>query len=267
MGMMDLEHPDILKFINAKTEPGVLTNFNLSVKVGDGFMAKLKANPDKQHVVINPRTKKSHIIPRSVNVDAYTIDDLLPEGRESRGCYTVREVWDMVVKNAHATGEPGICFIDRVNEANPAPHLGRIEATNPCGEQPLLPFESCTLGSINLSKFVRKGSTDFCWDSLARVVALAVRFLDNVVDANCYIIPEIENATVGNRKIGLGVMGFADVLVLLGIRYDSDEAVEWASKVAEFIQKHAHQASENLAKEGRAARIGSLAYLTRGQYQ
>ncbi|MHC4677765.1 MAG: adenosylcobalamin-dependent ribonucleoside-diphosphate reductase, partial [Planctomycetota bacterium] len=248
MGMMSVEHPDILNFIHAKSNPTAFTNFNLSVKVPDTFMQQLDNNPDALHVVVNPRTKKRYVVPRSINIGSYTLDDLLPESQSTDDCFTVQEVWDMIVKNAHATGEPGICFIDRVNEDNPTPHIGQIEATNPCGEQPLLPYEACNLGSINVSKFV-SDTCDLDWDSLARTVRLAVRFLDDVIDANHYPIPQIEKITLGNRKIGLGIMGFADTLILLGIRYGSEEAAEFAEKLASFIQKHAHEASEELAKE------------------
>jgi len=163
--------------------------------------------------------------------------------------YTVKEIWNTIVRCAHDTGEPGVCFIDRVNEDNPTPNLGQIEATNPCGEQPLLPQEACNLGSINVAKFVTEDGTDLDWDLLAETVKLAVRFLDDVIGASHYPIKEIRKITVGNRKIGLGIMGFADMLVLMHIRYNSKEAVKLAGKLACFIQKHAHRASEELAKE------------------
>jgi ribonucleoside-diphosphate reductase alpha chain len=249
MGMMSVKHPDILNFIHAKSNPTAFTNFNLSAKVPDAFMQQLDNNPDALHLVVNPRTKKNYVIPRSINIGSYTLDDLLPENRTADKCFTVQEVWDMIVRNAHATGEPGMCFIDRVNEDNPTPHIGRIEATNPCGEQPLLPYEACNLGSINVSKSVAKDRRDLDWDSLATTVGLTIRFLDDVIDANHYPMPRIEKMTLGNRKIGLGIMSFADTLILLGIRYGSDEAVEFAEKLASFIQKHADQASEELAKE------------------
>lgn len=140
-------------------------------------------------------------------------------------------------------------MIDRVNEDNPTPHLGQIEASNPCGEQPLLPYEACNLGSINVSKFITVNRGDLYWNSLKDTIKLAVRFLDNVIDANYYPIPEIRKVTLGNRKIGLGIMGFADTLVLLSIRYHSEEAVEFAGKLMSFVQKSAHDASEDLAKE------------------
>ncbi|MHA2315585.1 MAG: adenosylcobalamin-dependent ribonucleoside-diphosphate reductase [Candidatus Hermodarchaeia archaeon] len=250
MCMMSLEHPDILNFITAKGDPSAFTNFNLSVKITDGFMEKLQNAPRAPHVVTNPRTKKQYVIPRSIGTRPYTINDLVPADEKSEtDCYTIKDIWEMIVRYAHATGEPGICFIDRINEDNPTPNLGRIEATNPCGEQPLLPYEACNLGLINVSKFVLEDKTDLYWTSLAKTIELAVRFLDDVIDANYYPVKEIRKITLGNRKIGLGVMGFADTLILLGIRYNSKEAVKFAGKLACFIQKRAHQTSEKLAKE------------------
>jgi ribonucleoside-diphosphate reductase alpha chain len=248
MGMMSVEHPDIINFINAKNDPTAFTNFNLSVKVSDTFMKQIKENPDGPHVVINPRTKKRYVIPHSVDIISYSIDDLLSEDQVNDDCYTVKEIRRVIIKNAHATGEPGICFIDRVNENNPTPHIGQIEATNPCGEQPLLFYESCNLGSINISKFVNKKQQDLNWNRLKNAIKLAVRFLDNVIDVNYYPIPEIKKMTIGNRKIGLGITGLWDTFVLLGIRYDSEKAVEFAEELAAFIKEHAHQASEELAK-------------------
>jgi ribonucleoside-diphosphate reductase alpha chain len=249
IGMMSIDHPDILRFIHAKEDLTAFANFNLSVKVPDTFMRHLKDNPDALHIVVNPRTKKEYVIPHSANTNSYSVDDLLPEGQSTGDCYTVKQIWDIIVQSAWATGEPGICFFDRVNEANPTPTLGRIEACNPCGEQPCLPYESCNIGSTNVSRFVDKGAKDVDWDKLKDTIKLAVRFLDNVIDINHYPIPEIEKITLGNRKIGLGIMGFADALILLGIRYDSEEAVGFAEKLASFIQEHAHKASEELAKE------------------
>jgi len=155
----------------------------------------------------------------------------------------------MIITNAHATGEPGVCFIDRVNEDNPTPDLGEINATNPCGEQPLLDFEACNLGSLNISKFVLPDGSDLDWQSLGIAISYAVRFLDNVIVANHWPIPEIRKVSLGNRKIGLGIMGFADVLVLLGIRYDSDQAVDFAKLLGQFLQEHAHKASCKLAEK------------------
>jgi len=249
MGMMSIKHPDILKFITAKHTPTAFTNFNISVKVSNAFLEKLDKDPDAPHVVANPRTQKDYVIPRSVDIDSYTIDDLLPANNVSAECHTVRDILDMVITSAHATGEPGLCFIDRVNQDNSTPNLGRIEATNPCGEQPLLPYEACNLGSINIARFVTGDATDLDWDSLARTVELAARFLDDVIDASHWPVPEIREITLGNRKTGLGIMGFADALILVGIRYDSEEAVALAERLASFVQEHAHDTSEKLAAE------------------
>ncbi len=249
MGMMNLNHPDILKFITAKEDLFAFNNFNISVKVPDAFMKQLTDNPNEPHIVTNPRTKKRYAIPHSIDLHSYSIDDLLPRDKATKDCYTVKDIWDMIIQNAWATGEPGICFIDRVNKDNPTPHIGQIEATNPCGEQPLLFYESCNLGSINVLKFVNGEKQDLDWDRLEKTIKLVVRLLDNVIDANHYPIPEIEKMTLGNRKIGLGIMGFADTLILLGIKYDSDQAEQFTEKLASFIQKHAHKASEELAKE------------------
>ncbi|MHA2314900.1 MAG: adenosylcobalamin-dependent ribonucleoside-diphosphate reductase [Candidatus Hermodarchaeia archaeon] len=250
MGMLGILHPDILNFIYAKRKTGVFVNFNLSVKVTDEFMDKLQNNPQSPHVVTNCRTEKKYIIPQSVGTKPYTINDLVPIDKKAEThCYTTKDIWETIVRCAHATGEPGICFIDRINEDNPTPRLGRIEATNPCGEQPLLPNEACNLGSINVAEFVTEDGTDLDWDLLAKTVKLAVRFLDDVIDASHYPIKEIRKITTGNRKIGLGIMGFADMLVRMLVKYNSKEAVKLAGKLAAFIQKHAHQASKKLAKE------------------
>jgi len=247
MGMMSVDHPDILRFIHAKRNSGSLTNFNVSVKVPDAFMSQLKKNLDAPHIVVNPRTKRRYVVPHSVIIETYTIDDLIPADQATADCLAVGEIWRMIVTNAHATGEPGICFIDRVNRDNPTPLLGEIQATNPCGEQPLLPYEACNLGSIDVSKFVLPNRTDIDWPHLSKVVADAVRFLDNVIDANSWPLPEIKETTLGNRKIGLGVMGFSDALILLGIRYDSENAVNIAKELTKFTQKHAHTTSQQLA--------------------
>jgi ribonucleoside-diphosphate reductase alpha chain len=248
MAMMAIEHPDILKFILAKNKPGDYENFNFSAKISDCFMEALVDRPNEPHVVVNPRTGECFLMPSDIDLASYTIDDLLPAGYAGMPCLTIRDVWVMIVKGAHAGGEPGVCFIDRVNEDNPTPALGKITATNPCGEQPLLDYESCNLGSINLARHVRPDGKDMDWDLLEETATLAVRFLDNVIDVNHYPIPEIREKTLGNRKIGLGVMGFADALVLLGIRYDIDEAVAFAEKLARFVEEKAHDASEDLAK-------------------
>ena len=249
MGMMSIEHPDVLSFISAKKNPGEFTNFNISVKVPDSFMTALEKEPDSPHVVINPRDGRRYNVPPSVEIGQYVLQDLVPVGQTDGSCYTVRQVWEIIVSHAHATGEPGICFIDRVNRDNPTPTLGRIEASNPCGEQYLLGGEACCLGSIDVSKFVVPDGTDLDWEALGSSVKWGVRFLDNVIDASQYPTPRIEEVTKGNRKIGLGMMGFADTLIQLGLRYDSESAVEFAGMLCRFIQETAHNASEELAKD------------------
>ena len=248
MGMMNINHPDILKFINAKQNLSDFTNFNISVKVPNSFMERLHKNPNALHIVINPRTNKRYALPCTIDIGTYSIDDLIPEDLAYDESYTVKNIWDMIVENAHTTGEPGLCFIDRINETNPTPHLGPIEATNPCGEQPLLPYEACNLGSINVAKFVSEDGTDMDWERLKDTVKLAIRFLDNVIDANHYPLPRIEKISLGNRKIGLGIMGFADALILMGMSYAGCEAVDAARRISRFINENGHKASEELAK-------------------
>lgn len=221
MGILPTNHPDIMKWITCKADGTKFQNFNLSVAVDNDFMAKIKDN--KPYDLINPRNG------------------------QKTGELKAGEVFDAIVENAWKNGDPGIIFIDKMNDDNPTPALGKIEATNPCGEQPLLPYESCNLGSINLSRFVKNGEID--WEKLRAVVRTAVRFLDNVIDANSYFVPQIEEMVKGNRKIGLGVMGFADLLATLEIPYNSDEGTEMAEEVMKFIKKTGTEMSEELAAE------------------
>jgi len=225
MAILSVNHPDILRFVAAKEKGDTLTNFNLSVAANDDFMKAVKAGTD--YALKNPRN--------GVVV----------------GMLNAKEVFDQIVDQAWRTGDPGLVFLDRINQDNPTPQLGVIESTNPCGEQPLLPFESCNLGSINLSNMVRHGDSTICidHDKLEKTVRLAVRFLDNVIDKNKFPLPQIEDMTKKTRKIGLGVMGFADLLIKLGLPYDSDEALRTADEVMQFIDEKATEASTALAEE------------------
>jgi ribonucleoside-diphosphate reductase alpha chain len=256
MGMMSIGHPDILKFLHAKQNLKAFTNFNISVKITDDWMRTLATSGKSPHIVENPRTKQRYLLPRRIDIAGYTINDLhkltgkppRPAGRTGQ-FYTVSDIWKVIVKCAHKTGEPGVAFIDRINRDNPTPSLGRIEATNPCGEQPLLPYEACTLGSINLVKFVTldQPKAEMNWPALAETVKLAVRFLDNIIDVCDYPVRDTIRLAQANRKIGLGVMGFADCLFLLGIPYDSQQGIEFGEIVSEFINKNARQAGNTLA--------------------
>jgi len=256
MGMMGVEHPDILKFLHAKQNLDAFTNFNISVKITDDWMKKVLKSGKTLHTVTNPRNQQRYLLPRRLDITNYTINDLhkltgkgRPGHKRAGQYFTVSDIWKIIIKCAHTTGEPGVVFIDRINRDNPTPSLGRIEATNPCGEQPLLPYEPCTLGSINLTKFVNvsNGKTEMDWPALAETVRLAVRFLDNIIDVCEYPVREIIRMSQGNRKIGLGVMGFADCLFLLGIPYDSKRGTEFGSELMGFINKSARKASSELA--------------------
>ena len=207
MGVMRFDHPDILEFVAAKTQPDTLRTFNISVAASDAFVDLVRRNAD--YPLVNPRT-----------------------GQEA-GRLNARQVFDAIVDSAWKTGDPGLVFLDAINRQNPIASIASIEATNPCGEQPLLPYESCNLGSINVTRFVHNGQIDF--SRLRSTVRLAVRFLDDVIDANRFPLPEIEEQTLANRKIGLGIMGFADLLLLLGLPYDSPEAVAMAEELMGFI--------------------------------
>jgi len=225
MGILRVDHPDILEFISAKREGTALENFNISVGATDVFMEAVLT--DSSYNLIHPRTGLS--IRR----------------------HAAKKVFDAIAESAWLTGDPGMIFLDTINSANPTPHLGAIDATNPCGEIPLLPYESCNLGSINLAHMLadNNGKATVDWCKLATTVQKAVRFLDNVITVNKFSLPEIEHMTHGNRKIGLGVMGFADMLIQVGCSYDSDEAVGLAEQLMRFISERALQASRELARE------------------
>src|SRR5580765_8187545 len=221
MGILRVDHPDIMDFITCKDDTTKITNFNISVAVTDAFMAAVE--DDGEYDLIHPKTK------------------------EPVGKLKARQVWEKIIHGAWKTGEPGVFFIDRANYYNPVPHLGAYEATNPCGEQPLLPYDVCNLGSINVGYFVKDGVID--WDHMRQVIHLSTHFLENVIDANNYPLVEIDELSKRIRRIGLGVMGMADLLVRLGIPYDSEEGVEMGRKIMKYVDDEAKVESERLAMQ------------------
>jgi ribonucleoside-diphosphate reductase alpha chain len=225
MGVLRVDHPDIMEFINIKRDPNEMTNFNLSVGATKAFMEAVEKGADFS--LINPRTKQ--------------------EVRRIKA----RDVLEAMVEAAWETGDPGVLFLDRINEVNPTPQLGEIESTNPCGEVPLLPHEPCVLGSINLRQMVRErnGKWEVDFEKMRRIIKHAVHFLDNVIDMNQYPLPEISRMAKGNRKIGLGVMGLAHFFIRLGIPYNSQKALEVARGVMSFVQNQARECSIELAEE------------------
>ena len=224
MGILRVDHPDILEFITCKNDTKEITNFNISVGLTESFMEAVESD------------------------GSYELVD--PASRRVTGRLNAREVFEAIVRSAWQTGEPGIIFLDRLNKDNPCPGQGEIESTNPCGEQPLLPYEACNLGSINLVRHLRRTGTGYALDraKLEQTIRTAVHFLDNVIEVNQYPLPEIDAMTKKTRKIGLGIMGFADMLLYLGIPYDSDEGVAMASQVMELVQTIGHQESQRLAQ-------------------
>ena len=240
MGVLRVDHPDVLEFVDVKSDPRELRNFNLSVAATDAFMQAVRE--DGEYALINPRTGG-------------------PVGR-----LRAREVFERIARRAWESGEPGLIFIDRVNAANPTPDVGQMESTNPCGELPLLPYESCNLGSIDVSKLVAPDGRDLDWARLGQAVRAAIRFLDDVIEANRYPLPAIEAITKRNRKVGLGVMGFADLLVALSVRYDSESGLALARRLGAFVQREAVEASRRLAAErGPFPGFAGSVYAARGE--
>ncbi len=225
MGILRVDHPDVLEFIDCKYDNSKLQNFNISIAITDKFMEALKANTD---------------------FDLYH-----PNTKQSVGKMNAKKVFDLIVERAWRNGEPGIVFIDKINDDNPTPLVGDIESTNPCGEVPLLPYEACNLGSINLGLMLKEttnGELAVDWDKLAEITRTSIHFLDNVITVNNYPLPQIADMVEANRKIGLGVMGWADMLMKLGIGYNSTEGTALAAKVMEFIDYHSKVESINLSK-------------------
>ncbi len=240
MGILRVDHPDIARFITFKDDPTRLTNYNISVAVTDRFIDDVRRAPNTVHQVQNPRTREWTQLAKT---DA--------AGKKTGDFWTVGDLWGLITSHAHASGEPGIVFIDRINAKNPIKNVGLIEATNPCGEQPLHAYDSCNLGSINLGRFIEGEGHEarFDWESYKSVIHTTTRFLDNVIEVNRYPLPQIDNMSKTTRRIGLGVMGFADSLYKLGIPYDSVEGCAFGERVMQVLNDESHLASEILADE------------------
>lgn len=225
MGILNVDHPDIEEFVVAKSKGDKLQNFNLSVGITDDFMEAVES--DRNWELVNPRTKKT----------AKTI--------------RAKELWHLIVSQAWKTGDPGLIFLDTINKYDPTPRRGGIQSTNPCGEVPLFEYESCNLGSLNLSKMLISNSKgwEVDWDMLEKTIEVAIRFLDNVISVNHYLLPQVETETKRNRKIGLGVMGWAEMLIMLDMPYASDKAISLGEKIMKFIQSKSYQTSYHLARE------------------
>ena len=226
MGVLNVSHPDIAHFVSAKSDPGQLQNFNISVGVTDAFMHAVESGAEWS--LYNPRDGSVW------------------------GRIAASELWELICRQAWATGDPGLLFLDNINAGNPLPGSGRLEATNPCGELPLLPYESCNLGSVNLVNMLEPlpgEGVGINWDKLREVVHRGMRFLDNVITANRYLLPEIRTTTLANRKVGLGVMGWAEALIAMGIPYASEQALALARKLMGFVQHQSYLASGDLAGE------------------
>ncbi len=240
MGILRVDHPDVLRFINIKDDLSQLTNYNISITVTNRFIDELRSNPNTPHMVMNPRTKQWSKLEKT--------DD---KGKSTGEVVTVGELWNMIIEHAWKTGEPGVVFIDRVNEKNPIKNVGLIEATNPCGEQPLHPYDSCNLGSVNLGALVKGegGNARFDWDEYKSIIHTTTRFLDNVIEVNKYPLPQIDNMSKTTRRIGLGVMGFADALYKLNIAYNSEQGTAFGERIMQVLNDESHLASEILAEE------------------
>lgn len=251
MGTMRVDHPDVLPFIKLKEDLSEVTNYNLSCTVPDAFMEALKTDREATHVVVSPHDgRKAWLRKSNDKADAEAFESGTADPAEF---WTVGEIFDLIVNKAWQSGEPGLIFIDKINAVNPTPNVGPMTATNPCGEQPLLPFEACNLGSLNLAAYHVPGEPGtpgtLDYEAMGETIRTAVRFLDDVVEVNNYPTKEIDHMCRANRKIGLGVMGWADLLFKMGVRYDSQAALDLAGEVGAFLRKEAWDEDTRLAEE------------------